>query len=203
MTGILIKDFYNLKGQLRIAGVILLVYGIITLQSDNYSMLSVMTGVFGMMLPVTACAYDEKAKWDRMALSMPLSRWELAFSKYLLGIGLATAGLLINLIVLFIIGVDQVPGGMGFPLGVFAANLIFLALLLPIIFHFGAEKGRMYMLALFLFPTVLILLVQGRELPSIPEGVLGMLKLPLAFIVVVMLAGSLRLSAGIMDRKEY
>ena len=203
MTGILIKDFYNLKGQLRIAGVILLVYGIITLQSDNYSMLSVMTGVFGMMLPVTACAYDEKAKWDRMALSMPLSRRDLALGKYLLGTGLATAGLLINLIVLFIIGVDQVPGGMGVPLGVFAANLIFLALLLPIIFHFGVEKGRMYMLALFLIPTVLILLLQGRELPAIPDGSLGMLKLLIPLLVVVMLAGSLRISAGIMDRKEY
>ena len=203
MTGILIKDFYNLKGQLRIAGVILLVYGIITLQSDNYSMLSVMTGVFGMMLPVTACAYDEKAKWDRMALSMPLSRRDLALGKYLLGTGLATAGLLINLIVLFIIGVDQVPGGMGVPLGVFAANLIFLALLLPIIFHFGVEKGRMYMLALFLIPSVLILLLQGRELPAIPDGSLGMLKLLIPLLVVVMLAGSLRISAGIMDRKEY
>ena len=203
MTGILIKDFYNLKGQLRIAGVILLVYGIITLQSDNYSMLSVMTGVFGMMLPVTACAYDEKAKWDRMALSMPLSRRDLALGKYLLGTGLATAGLLINLIVLFIIGVDQVPGGLGVPLGVFAANLIFLALLLPIIFHFGVEKGRMYMLALFLIPTGLILLLQGRELPAIPDGSLGMLKLLIPLLVVVMLAGSLRISAGIMDRKEY
>jgi ABC-type transport system involved in multi-copper enzyme maturation permease subunit len=203
MSGILIKDLYNLKGQLKIAGVILLVYGIITLQSDNYSMLSVMTGVFGMMLPVTACAYDEKAKWDRMALSMPLSRRDLAFGKYLLGTGLATAGLLINLIVLFIIGVEQVPGGMGFPLGVFAATLIFLALLLPIIFHFGVEKGRMYMLALFLIPTVLILLLQGRELPAIPDGSLGMLKLLIPLLVVVMLAGSLRISAGIMDRKEY
>ena len=203
MSGILIKDLYNLKGQLKIAGVILLVYGIITLQSDNYSMLSVMTGVFGMMLPVTACAYDEKAKWDRMALSMPLSRRDLALGKYLLGTGLATAGLLINLIVLFIIGVDQVPGGMGVPLGVFAANLIFLALLLPIIFHFGVEKGRMYMLALFLIPTVLILLLQGRELPAIPDGSLGMLKLLIPLLVVVMLAGSLRISAGIMDRKEY
>ena len=202
MSGIIIKDLYNLKGQLKIAGVILLVYGIITLQSDNYSMLSVMTGVFGMMLPVTACAYDEKAKWDRMALSMPLSRRDLAFGKYLLGIGLATAGLLINLIVLFIIGVEQVPGGMGFPLGVFAATLIFLALLLPIIFHFGVEKGRMYMLALFLIPTVLILLLQERELPAIPDGSLGMLKLLIPLLVVVMLAGSLRISAGIMDRKE-
>lgn len=203
MSGILIKDFYNLKGQLKIAGVILLVYGIITLQSENYSMLSVMTGVFGMMLPVTACAYDEKAKWDRMALSMPLSLRDLAFSKYLLGAGLATAGLLINLIVLFLIGVDQVPGGMGFPLGVFAANMIFLSLLLPIVFHFGVEKGRMYMLGLFLIPTVLILLMQRRELPVIPEGVLEILKLLIPLLVVVMLAGSLRLSAGIMDRKEY
>lgn len=203
MSGILIKDFYNLKGQLKIAGVILLVYGIITLQSDNYSMLSIMTGVFGMMLPVTACAYDEKAKWDRMALSMPLSRRDLAVGKYLLGIGLATAGLLINLIVLFIIGVGQVPGGMGFPLGVFVSNLIFLTLLLPIIFHFGVEKGRMYMLALFLIPTVLILLLQGRELPAIPDGSLGMLKWLIPLLVVVMLAGSLRISAGIMDRKEY
>lgn len=37
------------------------------------------------MLPISALGYDERCKWERYALSMPLQKKDLFFSKLLLG----------------------------------------------------------------------------------------------------------------------
>ena len=38
------------------------------------------------MLPISALGYDERCKWERYALSMPLRKKDLFFSKLLLGV---------------------------------------------------------------------------------------------------------------------
>ena len=86
MKGLLMKDLLNLKRQGGIILLVLAMYGLFAFSSGMSEVLGSMICVFGAMLPVTALAYDERAKWDKYALTMPVTRRQMVLSKYLLGL---------------------------------------------------------------------------------------------------------------------
>ncbi len=205
MRGIILKDLYNLRGQLRIGSVLLLLYGAVAVYSGDYSLLALMVGVVGLMLTVTACSYDEKNKWERIALSMPLLRRNLVEGKYMLGLIFAVLGLLLNLMVLLLAGNEGITGSMGVSLGIFSGNLLSLALLLPILFRFGVEKGRLWMMVIVVVPLSLLMLVQGLPNPAGFAGALstGPGKVIGPVLILALLAASFFLSVRIVEKKEF
>lgn len=62
--------------------------------------------LFSVMIPMSAIAYDDKAKWDRYALTMPVSRRDLVISKYLLALAFAGLAVLIELFLGYYISHD-------------------------------------------------------------------------------------------------
>ena len=52
--------------------------------------------LFTIMIPMVAMSYDDKSKWDRYALTMPVSRRDMVLSKYLLALAFAAFALLIT-----------------------------------------------------------------------------------------------------------
>lgn len=109
MKGLLIKDFYTVVTQLKIFVILIIVFALI----PGYSM-GAFAMVYAALLPINALAWDEQSKWDNLARMMPYSRFDLVFSKYLIGY-------------IYI-----------------AAALLLLALNLPLMFRMGVEKGRLF-----------------------------------------------------------
>ena len=81
MKSLLLKDYYTLKKNLGV--VLLFMLGFCCLMSDD--LVTVYCAFYAAMLPVTAIAYDERANWNSLAVSMPYSFRDLALGKYLLG----------------------------------------------------------------------------------------------------------------------
>ena len=100
------------------------------------------------MIPMTLISYDEREKWDTYAGTLPYTRAQIVSSKYVMG-------LCANVIVLALVAIGQavqtVSGGV-FALKEYAAGLLLLlsvsliapSILYPLVFKYGAEKGRIF-----------------------------------------------------------
>ncbi len=203
MIGLFIKDLLNLKSQLRFILLLLGVYGLIAITNDNSAMLGAIIAIMGVMIPTTALSYDEKAKWDKYALSMPLSRTDLILSKYLLGIAFSLVGFILNFLISLWIGFTSYKESLILSMLLLSAGLFFLSFVLPPMFKFGVEKGRIVMMLLIFSPTLFLLILKNMnvKLPSADLIEKFWYILP-AFSVLVLFA-SIALSVKIYSRKEF
>ena len=143
MKGLLLKDWYVLWGGAKRLLFLSALYIVIGEFSAGIGSVGVLLCA---MLPTSCMAYDERAKWDRYALSMPLSAKDLVMSKYLLGYLALLAGAALKLIVMLL------PFGEGGDIAslalLLAATLLYIAVQFPILFKFGVESGRIWMMLL-------------------------------------------------------
>lgn len=63
MSGLLLKDIINLKQQAKIYCFIIVVWLIISLVNRDDAFFSMCMVLFSVMIPMSAIAYDDKAKW--------------------------------------------------------------------------------------------------------------------------------------------
>ena len=180
MNGLLMKDLLNLRQTIRVWNLLLALFIVIGFaqRSPIYitSMLTVM-----VLLPVNALAYDETCKWDAYALTMPVTRRNLVLSKYLLALVGAGAMALLSTVCTLIMGAvpDEVFSTIGLLL---AAGLCMISILLPLLFRFGVQKGRMVMIVVVLLPVALTVLFPDVFTTTQPVGT-GWL--PLAALVLL------------------
>lgn len=203
MKGLLLKDLINLKSQMKILGLLLLFYIFLAYQNRDLAFLSGMLMILSVMLSITSISFDERAKWDKYALTMPLSRRQLVFSKYILNLLSITAGCLI------IFAVLPLLGGFGQEnlltlAATSGAALLMNSLLLPIMFKFGVEKGRYILVMLILIPSVLTMLLPKsiRFDLSVLDQFSSLLAVAFFLLVIGAFAVSLLLSVRIMEAKE-
>lgn len=200
MKGLLMKDLLNLKRQGGIILLVLAMYGLFAFSSGMSEVLGSMICVFGAMLPVTALAYDERAKWDKYALTMPVTRRQMVLSKYLLGLLLTAVALVINVAVQAIKSPVDPWEILLMPLCLAGVGVAFLALLMPLLFRFGTEKARLLMLLMVAIPVAGVMLLANRNIPLPDENMQIALLL---LIPLILLAVSIPLSIRIYEKKEF
>ena len=145
MRGLLLKDLVNLKKQVGLYIILIIIYGGMSIMQKDISFFGGMACIFATMLTITALSYDEKANWDKYALTMPISRFDIVIGKYLLGLITLTIAMIITLVLAQIIEVGVEAFTLCFML--FGFGMLILSIILPILFKFGVEKGRMAMFA--------------------------------------------------------
>lgn len=138
MKALLLKDYYTLKKQLNIFLLIIVVFSVVPGNS-----MSCFVIVFVSMLPITAIAYDERCKWDNLAIMMPFSTKSIVISKYMLGyISIAVASVL-QAIINAIKGIPFIPNSFYVILIGICIAIIIQSFNLPFMFKLGVEKGRL------------------------------------------------------------
>lgn len=141
MKSLLLKDFYVITKQLKIFLIIIPVIALTT--GEAMSSFSILLGA---VLPMTAIAYDERSEWNELAAMMPYSKFDLIFSKYLLGY-LCMFGAALLVFIGQIIGKNNgivaIDDDIKVLLFAVMGGLIFIAINTPILFKFGSEKGRL------------------------------------------------------------
>lgn len=202
MKGLILKDFYNLGKQYKVLLVLIIFYVIVSLTSEDTNFFGGVISILMVMLTITTLSYDEKSKWDRYALTMPISRSDLVLSKYILGGILSGIAFVINF-------VFQVLAGSGEPAEVLLVSaatagigLLFLSLILPILFKFGVEKGRYIMLLIFFVPTGFVMIISQRGLTLPSAGFMQLLPLASIFVLLLAMVLSIRISLAICKGKE-
>ena len=203
MKGLIIKDFINLKKQSKVIGALVIFYLLISITSKNNSMFGAMMLILFAMMPITAISYDEKANWDKYGLTMPVSRTDMVLSKYILGLILSSFALVLNFIAQIFMGTEMNTENITVIFVIFGISILFISLLLPIIFKFGVEKGRMLMIVVLMLPTLIIILLPEivKTPPSEEMIVKALYALP--FIIVIFYLLSIFISVNIYKKKEF
>lgn len=203
MIGLILKDFINLKKQLKYIMFVVLFYLFFSKMTDNISMFGAMAMIVFAMLPITALSFDEKANWDKYGLTMPVSRTKMVLSKYILGIISSIFALILNFIGQTLLGAEINKEIMIAALITFALSLLFISLLLPVVFKLGVEKGRLLMFVVLMAPTMLILLFKDYITKPIFEEIFKNAFYIIPIVVIVIFVLSIMLSISIYKNKEF
>ena len=155
--------------------------------------------VLAMTLPLTALTYDERCHWDHYMAMTPCPPKKIVLSKYLFSLLFVAAALAITMLVPMIRGfvTGSTDVDLTEKLVVYGASLamvlIINALMLPTVYRFGVEKGRLSMMFL-LFATFGIIF-GGAQLIG-PDKMFGWMEsAPLAVLGACVLAALLLLNA--------
>lgn len=144
MKGLLRKDLYMTLAYFRIFLAMMALFLVVGYFAEDSMFLIIYPMIIGMMLPVSLLSYDERFHWNRTCDAMPCSRAQVVSSKYLLTL---LSVLLLFALTMLIQGLRLSRLGHLEELASLAPLLLGLglvgpALLLPIVFWLGVEKGR-------------------------------------------------------------
>jgi hypothetical protein len=209
MIGLLLKDLFTMRQYGKTMLFMLVFFAVLSSGMDNPAMFfEGFIILLSVMSAITSFSYDSLAKWDRYALSLPVTRREIVGSKYLLSLCLCGSAAVTSFLIASII--LQFSPVEGFSLiyhllsigALICVALVFSAILLPLIFKFGVEKSRIFMLAIFAAPTAAVIVLDkaGVSLPSNGPPKLLIVALPLIIILIYYL--SYQLSVRIFRGKE-
>ena len=164
MKGLLTKDFLTLKKKYGIVRVIIDLAIIITLMIGLESaapiyicFLLLPLEITSMIISLTTC--DEEWRWDKFAISLPITKTSIVKSRYLLSGILSFIGLIISILVNTISYFCFPKYKYGFYLFIafasFAVILLFLAFILPSTYSLGVNAGFAIMIVLLAILLVL------------------------------------------------
>ena len=174
MIGLILKDLFTLTRQALMYIVFIAVFSLM----PGYNMASFAV-MMACMMPMTALAYDERSHWDRLAASMPYTTAQLVLSKYLMGLILMLCSVALGIIALplqRLVNPDvSLPELLSVSLGALGAGMLIQGVLLPVMFRFGTEKARLFMLVLMgaVFAGIAALGQAQDALRSFMEGMNG------------------------------
>ena len=217
MKGLLLKDLYMMRKYCRSYLVIVGVFTIMAVvlpfvEDGNRStlFLSAYPVLLAGILPVTLISYEEKSKWNQYVGIFPYTKREQVSVKYLdmlavLSIGLSLAAISQGVTLAatasfhwetYILLLE----------GILFTGLLSPCILLPVVFWFGVEKGRIvYFAVLILFFGGIgiskILIQEETVLWLFQRGSSGTL-LALAVFGLLILSLSWRLSIWLYEKKE-
>ena len=175
MLGLLIKDFYNLKKQLLWYIVIIIIFNILSLNINNIAFSATIGVLVAVSVPLSAIAYEEKDGWQKFAIASGISTESITGEKYLLGIICAVVCDIFYLFVLIFLNTEHILEEFFIPVCI---QIISLSTLLPLIFKFGAEKGRVLMIfALILLLSIFVFLMNYLDSIIFTIGILFIILL--------------------------
>lgn len=207
MKGLLIKDFLNLKQQLKTLLVILIFFTFISIQSSNPIYLVTMASILVSMMSITSMAYDDLAKWDVYVQTMPIKKEDIVKSKFILLLILTTIPLMISgpISYFFILPKTDMPVKefLIASLTIYLLINIFSSILITFVYKYGIEKSRVISILLFAIPAGIIFLLSktGLPLPTDDQVMLFFKILPVIGILVFLLC--MKLSMKIYKSKDF
>ncbi len=216
MIGLITKDFLVMRKALMSYLTLVVLYIVLAyLDLFDYGFIITFIQMVLAVMPISAFAYDEQAKWDRYAMSLPLGRRGVVGARYLFVLGLTlftvAAGLAGTALLYLVHQAD--------PLEMFVTlmvsttiGLLIPTILLPLSYKLGPERARPFLYAIVFIPTIAVVLLvkagvldmsllKGMDLlaPTALAG--GAVLLPLAGLAA--LGVSYLISCRIAAGKEY
>ena len=154
IRGLLLKDIFELWAQCRVQLVLTGVYLLLPLFIKGIGLFASVGMMLLAMMPVYALGYDERCRWERYALAMPVRKSDLFWSRFLLGVIAIALGAAVQTLAALLTGRGELLSS----LAVTAPSaVVYLLITLPLMMKLGVEKGRFLLLLL----TIAFLLLSG------------------------------------------
>lgn len=217
MKGLLLKDIFMIKNQLKNLLVILIMFGLLSIINNDSSFVMFLIPFYMVMVLITTFSYDEFNHFDIYGNSLPFQRGQIVKAKYLLfhssnilllvlGLGLALVGPLVSEKIVMSSVLSTLVGV------IFGISLI-ISILIPFYYKYGAQKGRIMLFAVIIGISLLggllfqIVKISGADVSfviSFLNGIniwlmMGILLLITFFIIYI----SYRISCRIYEKKEF
>ena len=206
MKGLFLKDLYMIWKYCRMLLLLVVCFTIGgAAPSNNMQLFFILYPVIvGAILPVTLISYDERFHWDRTCGTLPLKRSTIVTEKYLLTLCLACGLILLSLAVQAAVLLPR--GRLADFLSLIpmelAVGLLSPSLMLPVIFRFGVEKGRLAYYFLIGLSIALPMILSGKAVSGM-RMMRGAASLPLmALLCLCLFALSWRLSIRVYEKRE-
>ena len=200
MKALLIKDLLTLKGQAKSLLLVLAVWFIISYINGSGLFFTSLSVIYGMLLPLTTLSVDEKSRVERYMMSAPVTRAELALSRYALGI--------LGLLALDVLGVgaclaigDSLEEALGASAACFCLAVLLLGVTLPLVYKFGTDKARIISIVIYMVTFLAVGFIASRFGIELDDLSGAFFLLPLLSLTV--LAASVAVSLGIYKKKEF
>lgn len=211
MKALLMKDYVSVAGQLKIYLVLPLMAGFFAYQNHSLSFMQFILSMVVIFVPMSAFAYDDACGFQGYALTIPLTRKDLVLSRYVLcaltGLGVVVVSVLGAWIMTAMLGNDyfidfEWKSYLIGEVAIFAALNAVNCLLLPLVYKFGTEKARIFLMIIFLaFGALIYIFPDGIEqLDTLSNTTLLWGSIVIA---IVLEAVSILISNKIMDTKEF
>ena len=217
MTGLIFKDFINLKKNFRMYSIIIVIYALMSFfEKDSGFFGPILTMTFALLV-LTTYSYDEAAKWDGYALTMPITRANIVQGKYALMLLLSVIGFLFSSLFTAILNIilekeNYLHGVQACGIGAILC-FAYYCIAIPIITKMGVEKARFIFLAIYFIPFALVMMIskglKSGEL-TIPEQLtkIGIFLMDNIYIVIplmlfLMFTISYNITIRIYTKKEF
>lgn len=164
MNGLLYKDLLNLTPTLKYLVFMALIFCVVFIPLGNELPVYITLIMFGALLPTTAISFDTAARWDKYAVSLPVTRREIVAARYQLMVGGICVAGIISLIIAVAMMILMPGEGIFLPyfsplmlMVLFVAcGLLLGSIALPLTLKFGVEKMRYIIMVIALTPVVVI-----------------------------------------------
>ncbi len=210
MKFLILKDYYNVKHNLKQLMILVLIFAV-TILPAGPEMFMITISVICSTLITTTFSFDERSKWSKYALIMPVSRKNYVKSKYCMSLIFGGSGLVLGIVCGIIGGiVTKKPVTFSLMLVCILVSLIAIlfinAFMIPQIIKFGTEKARITFLIIVIIPSGIVfvgakilqfLQVEVTE-KLLVYGLIGALLISIGLFI-----GSYFLSVKWFSKKEF
>ena len=154
IRGLFLKDIFELWAQCRVQLVLTGMYLLLPLFIKGIGLFASVGMMLLAMMPIYALGYDERCRWERYALAMPVQKSDLFWSRFLLGVIAIALGAAVQALAALLTGRGELLSS----LAVTAPSaVVYLLITLPLMMKLGVEKGRFLLLLL----TMAFMLLSG------------------------------------------
>lgn len=217
MKGLLIKDLRLMKGQKTFFLSVFLIAVVVTAMDNNPDFLLAYLPFVFSFFTLSTISYDEFDNGNPFLFTLPITRTDYAAEKYLFSLLVSTGTLLLASlcsVLIWIIKKNCAVSELLLTAGIILPLLILAqSLMIPIQLKFGGEKGRFVMFGVFALICGIGLAAGkaaelfGVDLLQLLDTILT-LHAGITISVMIAAAGlllllSLRISIGIMNKKEF
>lgn len=212
MKGLFVKDIELMKQQKQFFILVVVMEVILNLAGSGS--VSFATGYFTIVtaiFAITTISYDEFDNGLAFLMTLPVTRKQYVAEKYLLGAGLTAAAWGIEAITGVICkGVAELQGCLSEKIIYIPLALLMLSVSLPLVIHFGAEKGRyiaMVMWAIIIAVVYILIKTMGLSADAVDAWLnglnRGMVLAGVVLFTVIVYMGSFWIGVRLMEKKEF
>lgn len=205
MKGLLVKDFLCIKQQAKISFISLIFLAVFSVTATDEGVIGISCVAAAMVLGsmMSLFSFDEQAKWDTFALSLPMKKGQIVFEKYIFMFIITVAASLFSGILGFVLQqASNIEMFLTFAAVCAGTSVVMNSVMLPFIYKFG-ERKAMFMFFAVLFSALIVIFALRGMHPNatIKAGISRNIPF-ISVITAIILIISYLISCGIVKNKE-
>lgn len=164
MKGLIIKDFIILKKTMKMFLIISVLYFFIAISTDDPYFFTSMMTVLLAITTISLFSYDNMAKWDVYALTMPIDRRKIIEARYLTMLLLTLTGAAVSTVMTAVISLyskNDLSAQNFINIGYASlAIILIMSIMIPFVIKMGVERARLIFVTVYIVPLILITLLK-------------------------------------------